>query len=1060
MSIGGYDVGEGFIQIVPSFSGVVETIGAEAENWAQTAAQAFSETFKSIVDARLKTLDSVQVPVETSEALAKIQGIQAEIESIRSNSVEVGVSDADAQARLAELQAELILLADENPTIKVNVDTGEATLEMAALGTEATALGGGLGGLGSDASGASGGLGGLGAAAGESSSAITPLIALVGALVVALIPLGGVALGGLAALPTIFTGAATGAAALYLGLSGVVTTIMDFNKTKLTTPGGSASSQASSSLSNASSERSAANAVVSAQEALNNARVNGARAVTTAEANAAAAGVAAAKQVQAAQQQLVSAEDAGATSVANAEANAAQARVTALANVASAEATLVTAQRAAVQAIYTEQQAQVALTAARQAAQFQLTNYADQLKSGAIAQEQAALTLAQAKDALTQATQPGSTATLYQQEQAQISYEQAAQAVQNLNDQQSQLTITAGQAAAAGVDGNQSVVSATNALQNAQQNVIDTTNAAAAAQTNLVTVTLAGQTAIGLADQAVVTAQITAAQNIATAEQNLQDTTTTANANIVKSEQSVVLAKQQTAQSVKDARRALEQALAAQSDAFARAAIPIGSGGAALNTYATALAKLSPAGQSFVKFVTGTMFPVFDGLKKKTQDALLPLLQQGLTDLLPFFQALAPFITGAATGIGQTFDELAKFIGSKKGMQEMNSIFSAGNDFMSAMGGNSVTFFQAIGSIASQAGPIVKALASGITSMIDDFAKWAEGGGFEKFLKWLTTNGPGIVVNFENFAKMVGGLVVAITPVGVVLDDVLTFLEDLINVVNDPFGRASINWGHVWDDIKNWTVDAWDAIDKYVIQPMETFFKVTVKGDLDATVGFFTDLPGRVVTGIGDFAGTVWSKIEVAATWLETNIGKPVVNFFTDLPGKAFTALGDVGKTLWSGFIIGADWLDTHILTPISNFFVGLPGKIVTFAAGMWDGIAQAFKNALNDIIGWWDDLKFSIPAVKVGPLTIFPGVTIGVPNIPKFHGGGVVQGAPGVEQLAYLMPGEVVTPAGLQLPSSGGLNSSIELNLYGVDLSNAEAIKSVVTDAFTQFVNEQQRAA
>ncbi len=40
-------------------------------------------------------------------------------------------------------------------------------------------------------------------------------------------------------------------------------------------------------------------------------------------------------------------------------------------------------------------------------------------------------------------------------------------------------------------------------------------------------------------------------------------------------------------------------------------------------------------------------------------------------------------------------------------------------------------------------------------------------------------------------------------------------------------------------------------------------------------------------------------------------------------------------------------------------------------------------------------------------------GNTINVPNIPKFHNGGVVGGPPGSEMLAVLQAGETVAPAG-----------------------------------------------
>jgi hypothetical protein len=156
--------------------------------------------------------------------------------------------------------------------------------------------------------------------------------------------------------------------------------------------------------------------------------------------------------------------------------------------------------------------------------------------------------------------------------------------------------------------------------------------------------------------------------------------------------------------------------------------------------------------------------------------------------------------------------------------------------------------------------------------------------------------------------------------------------------------------------------------------------------------------------------------------------------------------------------VMTGDWLLKNIADPILNFFIGLPGKIASAASNMWHGISDAFKEAINTVIGWWDQLHFKIPGFHLGPIH-FGGFDLGLPQIPKYHDGGVVQGAPGVEQLAFLMPGEIVTPAN-KIPSinssSGG--NVIHLTLQGVDMSNVTAIRQVVVDSLTQVLGDPQR--
>src|SRR5262245_13530247 len=72
------------------------------------------------------------------------------------------------------------------------------------------------------------------------------------------------------------------------------------------------------------------------------------------------------------------------------------------------------------------------------------------------------------------------------------------------------------------------------------------------------------------------------------------------------------------------------------------------------------------------------------------------------------------------------------------------------------------------------------------------------------------------------------------------------------------------------------------------------------------------------------------------------------------------------------------------------SFFKGLPGKIARAAAGMWDGIKDAFRAAINWIINAWNNLEFKIPGFDPpGPGPKFSGFTLGLPNVPLLDSGG-----------------------------------------------------------------------
>jgi hypothetical protein len=74
----------------------------------------------------------------------------------------------------------------------------------------------------------------------------------------------------------------------------------------------------------------------------------------------------------------------------------------------------------------------------------------------------------------------------------------------------------------------------------------------------------------------------------------------------------------------------------------------------------------------------------------------------------------------------------------------------------------------------------------------------------------------------------------------------------------------------------------------------------------------------------------------------------------------------------------------------IESWVGGLGGRIAKVAAGMWDGIKDAFRGAIDWIIRGWNGLQFKIPGFDLGPVH-FGGFTLGLPDIPPLAKGGIV---------------------------------------------------------------------
>jgi len=95
------------------------------------------------------------------------------------------------------------------------------------------------------------------------------------------------------------------------------------------------------------------------------------------------------------------------------------------------------------------------------------------------------------------------------------------------------------------------------------------------------------------------------------------------------------------------------------------------------------------------------------------------------------------------------------------------------------------------------------------------------------------------------------------------------------------------------------------------------------------------------------------------------------------------------------------------------NFIKKIPGWLGSAFSGIARTISAPYRAAFNFIADAWNNTIGSLSWTVPGWVPVIGGNTISVPNLPKFHQGGTVPGAPGSEMLAILQAGETVTPAG-----------------------------------------------
>lgn len=134
----------------------------------------------------------------------------------------------------------------------------------------------------------------------------------------------------------------------------------------------------------------------------------------------------------------------------------------------------------------------------------------------------------------------------------------------------------------------------------------------------------------------------------------------------------------------------------------------------------------------------------------------------------------------------------------------------------------------------------------------------------------------------------------------------------------------------------------------------------------------------------------------------QTEIGQKIVTAAWDailagwnwLWDKVSVGIDAFGNALgWIGEKAGQakDWV-VEKFNELVGFVTGLPGRIGSAASGLWDGITNAFKSAINWIIQKWNNFRlsfdFTIPIInkKIS-------LSLDTPDLPLLRDGGTIAG-------------------------------------------------------------------
>jgi len=274
----------------------------------------------------------------------------------------------------------------------------------------------------------------------------------------------------------------------------------------------------------------------------------------------------------------------------------------------------------------------------------------------------------------------------------------------------------------------------------------------------------------------------------------------------------------------------------------------------------------------------------------------------------------------------------------------------------------------------------------------------------------------------------------------------------ILKQVGEWIGTAFVALWNAASDAVGWL---WDRFTVLFSVLQDTLWPIlqTIAGWIGDYFVFQFKAAVTIVSGLIDVFQWLWDKVqryifpvlEMLATWIGT--------YFVTQWNIATTAVGwviDKLQALWDKANAVKDGIFTAF-DAVVGFVSGLGERIANAASGMWDGIKSSFRSAINTIIGWWNNLSFSVPGIDVPLGPDVPGFTVNTPNIPYLAAGGLIKGGRG-GTLAMLGEGrhdELVVP--LNRAANNRLGGNV-VNIYAQPGTNNRELGRIVQRVLSEY--------
>lgn len=393
-------------------------------------------------------------------------------------------------------------------------------------------------------------------------------------------------------------------------------------------------------------------------------------------------------------------------------------------------------------------------------------------------------------------------------------------------------------------------------------------------------------------------------EGVADAQRSLAD----AFRGVEDAQRALAEAHESAAERIADAQRAVAEAFEKTADAAA-------AGGGGIDAFAEAMAKLSPAGRSFVRFVLNEVLPAFRRLSHEIQEVLLPRLERAGRTLLSLIPTITPSLKLMAAALGDIAIAGANMVTSGPWRADIQTLMGDAARHMRTLGAVALLFADGLRHVAIAARPLLDALGEISLRLAAQFQAWAqagrESGRLEAFFRrvaWVT----------EQILALFGNLIGILMNVGRAARD-----------VGDNYLKRLVDWTEKWQQK---TAEGTTTFDK-----MRQFFEDT-KPALQAVI----DLFAAFIKGFADLVKQV--RGETGEFPFVENLRK----FSQETLPALIRFIGSLDQTILPAIL--------NLITALANLGTTL---------GPLSGAISAFAQTFADIIGVFDWLLRNVPFLK-----------------------------------------------------------------------------------------------